>query len=113
VGIASSPLVGDDRWTALMLDLGFGLSTFKTRRSEAKRSHDAPQVAFVKSPPDLSAYDPADPPEVEVTLDREPSMGAISNIVNSIGVPSEPPSEWKLSISEFRGSKADTALASV
>jgi dihydroorotate dehydrogenase (NAD+) catalytic subunit len=95
VGIASSPLVGDERWTALMLDLGFGLSTFKTRRTGFKRSWDAPQIAFVKHPPDLTNYDPGDPPEVEVTLDRGPSLGVIPSIVNSIGVPSDSATEWK------------------
>jgi dihydroorotate dehydrogenase (NAD+) catalytic subunit len=95
VGIASSPLVSDERWTALMLDLGFGLSTFKTRRTGFKRSWDAPQIAFVQHAPDLTNYDPGDPPEVEVTLDREPSLGVIPSIVNSIGVPSESPTEWK------------------
>lgn len=95
LGVSSSPLLGDDKWTGLMLDLGFGLSTFKTRRNGPKRSWDAPQIAYVLEPPDLMKYDPADPPEVQVTFNKSEANSLIPNLVNSIGVPSEGLAEWR------------------
>lgn len=95
LGIGPSPLTGDENWIELMLKLGFeGPTVVKTRRTHAKRSWDAPQIAFVRSVPDLSHYDPSDPPEVLVSLEPEPGV-TMPNIANSIGVPSEAPSEWK------------------
>lgn len=90
LGIASSPLLGDDRWTKLMLDLAFaGPSTLKTRRTGPKTSWDPPQIAFVSEPPDLRAYDPELPPEVVVSFNRDEISDSVHNLVNSIGVPSE------------------------
>jgi len=95
LGVGPSPLTGDEGWTELMLKLGFeGPTVVKTRRTRAKRSWDAPQIAFARSVPDLSHYDPSNPPEVLVSLEPEPGV-AMPNIANSIGVPSESPSEWK------------------
>ncbi len=90
LGVASSPLLGDDRWAKLMLDLSFvGPSTFKTRRTGWKTSWDPPQIAFVLEPPDLRIYDPDLPPEVLVTFKRNETEDSVLNLVNSIGVPSE------------------------
>jgi len=96
LGLASSPIVSDDRWTGAMLDLGFGLSTFKTRRPTPKDSWDPPQIAFVLQPPDVLQYDPNKPPEVLVTCKwEEAKLSPVLNLVNSIGVPSEAPPEWQ------------------
>lgn len=96
IGIASSPLMGDDKWALTMLGLGFeGISTFKTRRATPRESSGPPQVAFVLRTPQLLNYDPDNPPEVLVTYDRSQVRRQIPDIVNSIGVPSESPLEWQ------------------
>lgn len=95
MGVSASPLTGDYEWTKLMLDLGFGLSTFKTRRTAYKSAHVPPQIAYVQTPPDLSSYDPESPLDVHVTCDRDKVVGLIPNLVNSLGVPSENPSDWR------------------
>lgn len=95
LGIASSPLLTNDKWAASMLNLGFGLSTFKTKRTGSKQSWFAPHVAFVLEQPDLLKYNSADPPEVLVTFDRKDIRDSIPNLVNSIGVPSESPGAWQ------------------
>ena len=96
VGVASSPLMADDAWAGLVLDLQFGLSAFKTRRSAFKQSWNAPQIAFVTKAPDLMAYDASTPPYVEVAYSSKglSSVNPILNMVNSIGVPSESAEEW-------------------
>lgn len=96
IGIASSPLMGDDKWALTMLGLGFeGISTFKTRRATSRESLGPPQVAFVLQPPHLLNYDPENPPDVLVTYDRAQVKRQIPDIVNSIGVPSEDTLEWQ------------------
>lgn len=95
LGIASGPLVADEGWARLMLDLGYGLSTLKTRRSGHKASFRPPQVGFVSDSPDLSGYDPSNPPEVVVSFDRRVNREGIPNLVNSIGVPSESLQQWQ------------------
>lgn len=95
IGVASSPLLGDDKWTVLMLELGYGMCTFKTRRTGFKKSWDAPQITFLLEALDLKKYDPANPPQVRVTFDRKEVKCSIPNPVNSIGVPSEMPAEWQ------------------
>ena len=44
LGVASSPLLADDKWASLMLNLGFGLSTFKTKRSSSKQAWLPPHI---------------------------------------------------------------------
>lgn len=95
LGIASSPLLADHQWAALMLNLGFGVSTLKTRRTQSKETWDPPHIAFVTTPPPLLKYDRTSPPEVEVTFHRSSVKMAIPNLVNSLGVPSEAPSIWQ------------------
>lgn len=95
IGVSSSPLVSDQESTALILDLGFGLITLKTRRTGQKTSWSAPQIAFVREQPDLLKYDPAHPPETLVTFDRQEVKMPIPNMVNSIGIPSELPTVWQ------------------
>lgn len=95
IGVSSGPLLGDDKWSALMLDLAYGMSTFKTRRTGPKKSWDAPQIAFLVEHPDLKNYDPSNPPQVLVTFDRREVKCLIPDPVNSIGVPSESPAEWQ------------------
>ena len=101
IGIASSPLMADPAWTGLMLDLGFGLSTFKTRRADDRESWPAPQLAYVVEPPDLTHYDPSNPPAVVVAF-RRPPTGGILDILNSIGVPSEKTPVWKQMITDIK-----------
>lgn len=90
VGIASSPLLSDERWANLILGLSYGgPSTFKTRRTGPKTSWEPPQIAFVLESPDLRNYDPDSPPQVLVSLKRSEVPDPIPSMVNSIGVPSE------------------------
>jgi len=95
VGIASSPIVNDDRWTSTMLGLGFGISTLKTRRARPKKAYDPPLIGFVVGAPDLSRYDASNPPTIELSLKREDGAMPIPDMVNSIGVPSEAPGVWE------------------
>jgi dihydroorotate dehydrogenase len=96
LGLSSSPLLSDETWTSLMLGLGYGLSTFKTRRTGYKRSWDAPQIAFVTEAPELAGYDPENPPDVVVEYVRSASLGMpIPDLVNSMGIPSESKEEWQ------------------
>jgi dihydroorotate dehydrogenase len=95
LGVASSPLIADDKWASLILNLGFGLSTFKTKRTLSKQALFPPHIAYVLEQPDLSKYDPADPPEVSVGFSRKDIRDSVPNLVNSIGVPSEAPGEWQ------------------
>ena len=95
LGVASSPLLADDRWAESMLNLGFGLSTFKTKRGGYKQAWLAPHIAFVAEQPDLMNYAGDDPPEVVVTFSRREVQDSIPNLVNSIGAPSEPPAVWQ------------------
>lgn len=95
LGVASSPLFADDKWASLMLNLGFGLSTFKTKRTSSKQALFPPHIAYVLEQPDLSKYDPSDPPEVLVGFSRKEIRESVPNLVNSIGVPSEAPAEWQ------------------
>jgi dihydroorotate dehydrogenase (NAD+) catalytic subunit len=95
IGIASSPLTGDDRWSCSMLDLGYGLSFLKTRRAGQWAPYDPPLIASVLEPPDLISYDSTRPPEVLVTPELPKFSGRIPDLVNSIGVPSESPAVWR------------------
>jgi dihydroorotate dehydrogenase len=95
LGVASSPLLADERWTELMLNLGFGLSTVKTKRAGSKQSWLPPHIAFVLEQPDLRNYNLNDPPAVLVTFNRKELRDSIPNLVNSIGVPSESPALWQ------------------
>jgi dihydroorotate dehydrogenase len=95
LGVASSPLLADDKWTSLMLNLGFGLSTFKTKRTSSKQAWLPPHIAYVLEQPDLTKYDAAAPTEVLVGFSRKEVRDSVPNLVNSIGVPSETPAEWQ------------------
>ena len=95
LGVASSPLVADDRWAELMLNLGFGLSTFKTKRATQKEAWSPPFIAFVLEPPDLTNYDARNPQQVLVSLNRNEIRDSIPSLVNSIGVPSEVTTAWQ------------------
>jgi dihydroorotate dehydrogenase len=95
LGLSASPLTASEEWMNLMLGLGYGLSTFKTRRSGQRSAYAPPLIGFVKAEPDLSGYRHDDPPEVEVTFNRAGIPGYIPNLVNSLGIPSENPSEWR------------------
>lgn len=95
LGVASSPLIADDKWANLMLNLGFGLSTFKTKRSAGKQAWLPPHIAFALEKPDTTKFDPQNPPDVVVTFNRKDVRELIPNLVNSIGVPSENSSEWQ------------------
>jgi dihydroorotate dehydrogenase len=95
LGVASSPLLADDKWTSLMLNLGFGLSTFKTKRTTSKQAWFPPHIAYVLEQPDLTKYDARDPAEVLVGFNRKEIRDSVPNLVNSIGVPSETPGEWQ------------------
>lgn len=95
LGIASSPLTANGPWAELMLNLGYGLSTLKTRRAKTTDSWRIPQIAFALKLPDLLNYDPASPPTTVVVFNRQKIKYSIPNIVNSIGVPSESPAEWQ------------------
>jgi dihydroorotate dehydrogenase len=103
LGIASSPLMADERWASLMLNLGYGISTLKTRRTRSKPAWDPPHVAFVLDPPPLIKYDSGHPPEVEVTFNRAKVSAAVPNLVNSLGVPSDCPAEWQSTYEKIKG----------
>lgn len=60
-----------------------------------RSAYAPPLIGFVKAEPDLSGYRQDDPPEVEVTFNRVGIPGYIPNLVNSLGIPSENPSEWR------------------
>lgn len=102
LGIASSPLMGTERWVASMLNLGYGPSTFKTRRKGRKSPWDPPLVALVLERPNLLKYDPQDPPEVLVSFGLAEVKGHIPDLVNSIGVPSEDPAQWQETYEKIR-----------
>jgi dihydroorotate dehydrogenase len=95
LGLSASPLTVNERWMKLMLGLGYGLCTLKTRRTAQCGPYAPPQIAYVKTPPDLSQYRPDEPPEVEVTFSRAGIPGLIPNLVNSLGIPSENPRDWR------------------
>jgi len=95
LGLSASPLTASEDWMNLMLGLGYGLSTFKTRRSGQRSAYAPPLIGFVKAEPDLSEYHHDNPPEVEITFNRAGIPGYIPNLVNSLGIPSENPSEWR------------------
>jgi dihydroorotate dehydrogenase len=95
LGLSASPLTASEEWMNLMLGLGYGLSTFKTRRSAQRSPYSPPLIGFVKAAPDLSQYRQEEPPEVDVTFNRSEIAGFIPNLVNSLGIPSENPSEWR------------------
>jgi dihydroorotate dehydrogenase len=96
IGIASSPLMADEKWSSLMLNLGFGISTLKTRRANSKLPWDPPHIAFVREPPSLLKYDSTHPPQVEVTFQRNSVRMPVPNLVNSLGVPSDCPASWQV-----------------
>src|SRR4029077_15405381 len=54
-----------------------------------------PLIGFVTTAPDLSQYRQEEPPEVAVAFNRTGIPGFIPNLVNSLGIPSENPSEWR------------------
>lgn len=95
IGVASSPLTGDDRWVGAMLNLAYGLCSLKTRRSDSHDPYDPPLITTVLETPELVSYDPARPPDVLVTPDLRGFKGHIPDQVNSIGVPSEKPPVWQ------------------
>src|SRR6185295_15671911 len=94
LGVASSPLVATAASTTQMLSLGFGLTTFKTRRAGVKQSWAVPQMAYLVEPPELRDYDLSNPPDVIVGFNR-PTSAPIPDLVNSIGVPSEKWPVWQ------------------
>jgi dihydroorotate dehydrogenase len=96
LGIASSPVLADERWAALVLNLGFGISTLKTRRTSATPPWEPPHIAFVLEPPPLVNYDASHPPEVEVIFTRAKVRMPVPNLVNSLGVPSDSCADWQL-----------------
>jgi hypothetical protein len=67
----------------LMLNLGFGLSTFKTKRSAGKQAWLPPHIAFALEKPDTTKFDPQNPPDVVVTFNRPDVRELIPNLVNS------------------------------
>jgi hypothetical protein len=95
LGLSASPLTANEEWMTLMLSLGYGLSTFKTRRTAQRSPYSPPLIGFVTTAPDLSQYRQEEPPEVEVAFNRTDIPGFIPNLVNSLGIPSENPSEWR------------------
>src|SRR5437773_4675555 len=50
LGLSASPLTANERWMKLMLGLGYGLCTFKTRRTGQRGPYAPPQIAYVNSP---------------------------------------------------------------
>jgi dihydroorotate dehydrogenase len=108
LGLSASPLTASAEWMNLMLGLGYGLSTFKTRRNVQRSPYAPPQIGYVKTAPDLSQFRQEEPPEVEVKFTRSGIAGFIPNLVNSLGIPSENPSDWRSiyeRIAALRGGK--------
>jgi len=95
LGVASGPLVADASWTHLMLDLGYGLTTLKTRRSAPQSALRPPQILYAPPSISLDNYDSADPPEMTVSFNPPSDCRGIPNLVNSIGIPSDAPEEWQ------------------
>jgi dihydroorotate dehydrogenase len=95
LGVASSPLTSNESWVRLILSLGYGLSTFRTRRAGKIQPYHSPNILYVAEMPDLSEYDPDKPPKVVVAFHRSESPDRIPNIVNSYGVPSEAVPQWQ------------------
>jgi dihydroorotate dehydrogenase len=100
LGIGASPLTGDEHWSIAMLELGFGLSTFKTRRTGPKDPWCKPQMGFVLDAPSL--LDSTNLPEVSVTMRRGDIQKRIPDLVNSLGVPSESVADWQASFMNIR-----------
>ncbi len=101
IGVASGPLTGNSKYTTTMLDLGYGLCTFKTRRANPKGGWERPQIAFVLQPPDLLGP-MGTPPEVLVGFRQSEVKGSVPDVVNSIGGPSEAPAEWQKQYEEIK-----------
>ena len=101
-GLSSSPLVGSEKWAGLLLDLGYGLSCFKTCSVTPRDLYNPPQIAFLAQTPNLSDYDPTSPPDVVVDFDRRFIQGSIPNPVNSIGGPSDGTVAWQETYERIR-----------
>jgi dihydroorotate dehydrogenase len=86
--------MGDHEWAGCMLGLGYGLSTFRTRRNTPSAPWPPPHLAFVLQAPDFDHYDAENPPEVPVDF-NPPAPDAIPSLVNSLGLPSESPTGWR------------------
>ena len=111
LGIASSPLVTDDRWICLMVDLGFDFISIKTRRRASRPAWHAPHIALVKRiDTDFAKYDPADPPVVIVELPVALPSGRIWDLVNSLGAPSETTDEIKRMFERVRAAKPQATV---
>ena len=100
IGIGASPLTGDEHWSIAMLELGYGLSSFKTRRTGPKEPWVKPQIGFVIQAPSL--MDSESLPEVLVTMRKGDIHKRIPDLVNSIGVPSESVAEWQASFARIQ-----------
>ena len=95
IGVPACALTPQHDYVGYFADRGFDLITFKTVRDRPWNPHAFPQWAFAPGIGEpLPAYDPTDP--VHPTLDP----GVISDVrsaslVNSFGVPSLAPEQWK------------------
>jgi dihydroorotate dehydrogenase (NAD+) catalytic subunit len=104
IGVGSGPLTGNSKYTITMLNLGYGPTSFKTRRAGPKGGWERPQVAFALHPPDLLR--PTEKPaEVLVSFKQSDVKGAVPNVVNSIGGPSEAAAEWQSQYEEIKRHK--------
>jgi dihydroorotate dehydrogenase len=102
LGLSSSPLVGDEKWAGLLLNLGFGLSSFKTQGASPRNTYHPPQIAFLAEAPDLLDYNPTIPPDVFVTIGRRTLQGPIPDPVNSMGGPSAGVIAWQETYERIR-----------
>jgi dihydroorotate dehydrogenase (NAD+) catalytic subunit len=104
LGIGSGPLTGNSKYTIAMLNLGYGPTTFKTRRAGLKGGWERPQVAFALHPPDLLRLTER-PAEVLVSFKQSDVKGAVPNVVNSVGGPSEAAADWQAQYEEIKRHK--------
>jgi dihydroorotate dehydrogenase len=111
IGIASSPLVSDERWILLMIDLGYDFIAIKTRRRNPWPAWYAPHIALVKKIDiDFATYDPSNPPIVIVELPLNLPFGRIWDLVNTIGVPSEGSADVKIMFDRVRTARPEAIV---
>ncbi len=103
LGVPAGPLL-NARWIKLYAQLGFDVLVYKTVRTIERKSHPAPNCAYIDIAHPLSIQDSG---KDLFVLDKEPQGKEKNNltITNSFGVPSKSPKVWMADIE-----KANTFL---
>ena len=99
LGVAAGPLL-DSRWIKRCADLGYGILSYKTVRTQTYPSHPLPNIAYLDV---LNRLSPGNSVSDELVTPIAMTSRSRLTITNSFGMPSQPPKDWMADMEIAKG----------